>query len=184
MLRRAPRPPRFRRPRRPSRLAGWWLVWRVPVLLLVIMTAWWFVFRPIAQEQGWVRVTEGFALCNGGGKREAGCVVDGDTIVLGFGNAQRRIRLTGFDAPELDGACKDEVRLAQRARARLHQWLAEGPFEWNGAEDPPRDRYGRELRAARRVGADGSVQLLSETMIASGLASESGWGASERDWCG
>ena len=184
---RRPTPPRFRRPstrRGPfARLTDWWLLWRVPVLLLLVMTAWWFVFRPIAQEQGWVRVTERFAVCAGGGEREAGCVVDGDTVVIGFGPQQRRIRLTGFDAPELDGACAEETRLAIAARDRLHQWLGEGPFEWNGAEDPPYDQYGRELRAARRVAADGSSETLAEAMIASGLASESGWGTEERDWC-
>ncbi len=181
---RRPSPPRFRRR---STLAGrlfqWWLLWRVPLLLLVVMSVWWFVFRPIAAEQGWVRVTERFAICGEDGPREAGCVVDGDTLVMGFGPGQRRIRLMGFDVPEMDGACETERTLARAARRRLHAWLGEGAFEWNGADDPPHDRYGRELRAVRRIGAGGARERLSRVMIESGLASESGWGADERDWC-
>lgn len=180
---RSPSRPRFKRPQRPSRLRGWWLVWRVPVLALVMMSLWWFVLRPIAQEQDWTSVDEGFALCSGGGERQAGCVVDGDTVVMGFGSEQRRIRLTGYDAPELDGTCEAERQSADAARLALHRWLGEGPFEWSGGEDPPRDRYGRELREVRRVGADGGAEYLADTLIAADLAAESGWGATERDWC-
>lgn len=147
------------------------------------MAAWWYGFRPIAQEQGWVEVRHGFAICGASGERQPGCVVDGDTLVIGFGSEQRRIRLTGFDTPELEGACQAESDLARTARQRLHDWLAEGAFEWNGADDPPRDQYGRELRSIRRVSADGSREYLAETMIAAGLASESGWGAAPIDWC-
>lgn len=178
--------PRFKRSRSSRRwgLRDWWLLWRVPVLTLIVMIAWWFIFRPIAQEQGWVTVEDQFALCSGGsGERQPGCVVDGDTVVIGFGSERRRIRLIGFDAPELDGACPAERQLAIAARDQLHGWLAEGPFEWNGAEDPPRDRYGRELRRARRVEPDGTRVDLAETMIASGLAATSGWGARPRNWC-
>lgn len=146
------------------------------------MLAWWFVFRPIAQEQGWVRVDTSFALC-GEAARATGCVIDGDTLVLGFGREQRRVRLTGFDAPELDGQCEAERALAQAARLRLHQWLGEGAFEWNGADDPPRDRFGRELRAARRTSPGHQREPLAETMIASGLASSRAWGEPPRDWC-
>lgn len=130
-----------------------------------------------------MQVTDRFALCGSGGARESGCVVDGDTVVIGFGSQRRRIRLTGFDAPELDGACEAERGLAVTARGRLHQWLSEGAFEWNGADDPPRDQYGRELRRARRVDKDGNTDDLAETMIASGLAAESGWGTEPKDWC-
>lgn len=178
-----PSSPKFKRPTRRSRLGAWWLLWRVPTLLLIVMALWWFLFRPIAQEQGWVEVTTSFAICAEPGPRAQGCVVDGDTVVVGFGGEQRRIRLTGFDTPELDGACEAERELAQVARARLHRWLNRGAFEWNGADDPPRDRYGRELRRVRRVASDGAREYLAETMIAAELASESGWGAERVDWC-
>lgn len=185
-----PRPPvrpRFRRSRRrrPSARSGlfnWWLLWRVPALALVVMLVWWFVARPIALEQGWVEVRTGFALC-GEGQRQSGCVIDGDTVLVSEGATQRRVRLTGFDAPELEGACQAERSLARAAKVRLHDWLGEGTFEWNGADSPPRDQYGRELRAARRTKPDGTREVLSEVMISSGLASERGWGEPPRDWC-
>src|SRR5690606_37047476 len=56
-------------------------------------------------------VVEGhFTIC--GEARAANCVVDGDTLMLG----QRRVRLAGFDAPELKGACETESELARKAR--------------------------------------------------------------------
>lgn len=186
MSRRSP-PPRFRRSRkaRPSKgigLFNWWLVWRVPALALIVMLVWWFVIRPIVQEQGWVEVSYGFAIC-GEGERARGCVIDGDTVFISEGAERRRIRLTGFDAPELDGACETEKRLAIAARTRLHEWLEEGSFEWNGEDNPPRDQYGRELRAARRLTSGGGEEMLAEVMISSGLAAERGWGEPPRDWC-
>ncbi len=159
------------------------MVWRVPVLLLIVMTAWWFVFRPIASEMGWVAVKGDFSLCGSGGERTYGCVVDGDTVIIGFGPQRRRIRLTGFDAPEIEGACEAESQLAITARRRLSEWLSQGQFEWDGADDPPRDQYGRELRSVRRIAPDGTREYLAETMIGEGLAAESGWGAEENDWC-
>ncbi len=161
----------------------WWVVWRVPLLLGIVMAVWWFGVRPTMQEQGWIRVTQDFALCVERGNDAAGCVVDGDTLIIGFGTDRRRIRLTGFDAPELDGACETERETAIAAREALHQWLGEGPFEWNGADSPPYDQYGRELRAVRRITADGSREYLAETMLERELAAESGWGAEPKDWC-
>ena len=176
---------RFRSPlrRRSSSISTWWVVWRMPILLLIVMAVWWFLIRPVSDGTGWVSVTDSFAVCGESGPRQAGCVVDGDTLVLGFGNGQRRIRITGFDAPELEGACEAESAKAREARSRVHQWLGEGPFEWDGAAEPPRDQYGRELREVRRLLPDGSYEYLGRTMIDEGLASESGWGSFPVDWC-
>nr|WP_247713386.1 thermonuclease family protein [Qipengyuania polymorpha] len=102
------------------------------------------------------------------------CVIDGDTLAIG----QRRVRLTGYDAPEMDGACKYERAKAREAKDELHRWLARGRFTWTGGDNPPRDRWGRELREARR-GDD----LLAEHMVSAGLAEEMGWGAERREWC-
>lgn len=186
MTRRRFRPQFKRNQTARSRLADWWLVWRLPVSVLVVMAVWWFWFRPAATEQEWTEVDTRFALCgqrSSGSARELGCVVDGDTVVIGFGEERRRIRLTGFDTPEIDGACEAESELAQEARMRLHQWLSEGVFEWSGADEPPYDQYGRELREVRRLGGDGRSEYLAVTMIDSGLASESGWGAWPQEWC-
>lgn len=155
----------------------------MPILLLFVMAVWWIGFRPVSNEQDWVRVDDSFGLCGAAAPRRAGCVVDGDTVVIGFGSQRRRIRLTGFDAPELNGACDAESRLAITARDRLHQWLDEGPFEWSGGAEPPRDQYGRELRAARRIAQVGRPERLADMMVEAGLASESGWGTVQIDWC-
>lgn len=122
-----------------------------------------------------------FALCGEGrGKgRAANCVIDGDTVMLG----QRRVRLTGYDAPEIGGACEAERLLARRAQLALRDWLNRGAFELDGGADPPRDLYGRELRGARRSDAMGQ-EWLAEAMVEAGLARTTGWGAGEAGWCG
>ena len=76
---------RFNRIRNRSALQSWWLVWRMPTLLLIVMAVWWFGIRPVTQEQGWIEVDTGFAFCAIQGERQPGCVVDGDTVVIGFG---------------------------------------------------------------------------------------------------
>ncbi|KLE34127.1 thermonuclease family protein [Aurantiacibacter luteus] len=108
-------------------------------------------------------------------ERSAVCVVDGDTLRIG----ERRVRLTGFDTPEIEGACPAERVKAVEAREELLRWLNAGPFELDGGADPERDKYGRELRAARR-GSD----LLADHMLAAGLAHGGGWADwGEIDWC-
>jgi endonuclease YncB( thermonuclease family) len=134
-----------------------------------------------------VLVKSRFSLC-GDKERTAGCVVDGDTVFIGSGDAQRRIRLTGFDTPELSGACPAEEAKAREARAALLKWIRKGPFLWDGGDaetdqGPPYDRYGRELRAAWRDNADGTRDWLAGHMLNRGLASASGWGADAVDWC-
>lgn len=160
----------------------WWVLWRVPIFLLIALSIWWFGVRPLAQPVDWAKVDMSFALC-GNGQNAPACVVDGDTVIIGYGSEQRSIRLTGFDAPELDGACDAETTVAKQARAALHAWLAQGSFEWDGGAAPPRDQYGRELRNASRVNSNGDREMLADTMIKDGLASDSGWGSSPTDWC-
>ncbi|MEL7319235.1 MAG: hypothetical protein AAFN04_11420 [Pseudomonadota bacterium] len=185
---RSPKPARFRtrgNPRQSGRtsLFSWWNLWRVPTLVTIVAAIWWFGVRPITHEQGWVPVRMDFSVC-GQGERTTGCVVDGDTLRVDVrGQRPRRIRLTGFDTPELDGACEAERQLADQARQAVAAWLAKGPFEWNGADDPPYDQYGRELREIRRKASDGSAEYLGETLIDAGLADPSGWGELETDWC-
>ena len=174
------RPLRFRRKRRRWRRPKFasLRVW----LLLAILLVLWFGLR----EAGFVgdrfdapeRVTQQFPLCSGHGYT-ANCVVDGDTIRIG----ERRIRLTGLDAPEIEGACQRESDLALAARDELHRWLARGPFELSGGTQPPRDQYGRELRAARRTGSDGEVEMLADVMVAKGLAESDGWTIGGNGWC-
>lgn len=130
-----------------------------------------FAFRLQGWGEGeWSPVERQFAMC-GSGTGGAACVIDGDTIAIG----PRRIRLTGYDAPEIDGACEAERRLAQVAREELSAWLNLGAFELDGGAEPPRDDYGRELRAARRGGEE-----LADTMVERELARRS---RLDRGWC-
>ena len=153
-------------------MARWWLLLGVLVAGGVALTRW-----PGTGGDWQVQQRGRFALC--GEQKADRCVIDGDTVMLG----QRRIRLTGYDAPELDGACEAERMLAQRARIALHNWFNRGPFALDGGDNPPRDAYGRELRAARRDDAMGQ-EWLADAMVEAGLARRSGWGAGEAGWCG
>lgn len=153
------------------RRMGRWLLFGLIAVLAVLATRWQASSGDWQVERGGA-----FALC--GERRAARCVVDGDTVMLG----QRRVRLTGFDAPELDGACEAERMLARRAQVALRDWLNRGPFQLDGGADPPRDTYGRELRAARRDDAAGQ-ESLADTMVEAGLARSTGWGADEPGWC-
>ena len=159
--------PTRKRPRRSA------LRWIAP-LLAALASGWWLV-RPSPAE--WRSLDLAVPVCGEAGGARA-CAIDGDTVAIGFGREARRVRLTGFDAPELDGPCAGERAAAVAARSELSRWLSAGRFTWDGGTDPPRDRYGRELRAARR----GDAQL-AEHMVARGFASDSGWGAQAIDWC-
>lgn len=155
---------------RRRRLRATWQRWRW-LLVLALLLAAYAVMRQLGWGQGeWHAMDRQFTICGQGSS--AGCVVDGDTLRIG----SRRVRLTGFDAPELDGACEAERALARVAREELAAWLNLGPFELEGGAEPARDQYGRELREARRGG-----ELLADTMVERGLARRS---RLDRDWCG
>lgn len=161
-----------------------------PWLLLIALAAIVFVVREVGfggpdfDEADEIALS--FPLCSAPGFAP-NCVVDGDTIRIG----NRRIRLTGYDAPEMQGQCPAESEAARQAQAELARWLALGPFQLDGGSEPPRDRYGRELRAARRLSASGDMQLLADHMIAANLTEGDYWGAGwsndwgigRRSWC-
>ncbi|WP_203228097.1 thermonuclease family protein [Roseovarius dicentrarchi] len=91
-------------------------------------------------------------------ERRITCVVDGDTLwYLGT-----KIRMLGIDAPEVEGWCKNERRLAQAATLELTRLLNTGLIRiaYDG-----QDRYGRHL--ARLWVRQGEV---GPAMIAAGLA--------------
>lgn len=165
--------------------AGWnrrrawhrrWRAVRIWLLLALLLGASWWVMRMPASTAEWQWVDRRFTLC--AERLSAACVIDGDTVMLD----QRRIRLTGFDAPELKGQCTAERQLAIVARDALSDWLNRGPFLVDGGANPPRDAYGRELRSLRRE-EGGRDQWLAEWMDGRGLARASGWGDPARDWC-
>lgn len=171
------RPPQFNR--KWQRQRRWSARWRAlrPWLAVaaIIGASLWLSGLPTSLRSATLTEAK-FSLC---GFHHAGaCVIDGDTIAYG----DRRIRLTGFDAPELDGACEAERLKAREARGALLAWLNRGPFYVDGGEDPARDKYGRELRAAWRV-TGGRDEWLSEEMVAQGLAEDSNWAGSRVEWC-
>ncbi|WP_432201335.1 thermonuclease family protein [Erythrobacter sp. W53] len=163
------------------RRLGWWIV-----IIGLVFAAWWSGLIPNMATRDARTVDQTFGICGQGGG-SAACVPDGDTIVFGGGETRRRVRLTGFDAPEMDGKCDAERVQAVKARTALAAWLNTGPFHWDGGDDPPYDKYGRELRSAWREtpNGDGDIrrEWLADHMIARGLASQSGWDAAENDWC-
>jgi len=85
-------------------------------------------------------------------------VVDGDTISLG----REKIRIVGIDAPEMKGACTNEIVLARAAKAKLAELLG-GRTIVIAREG--RDRYRRTLA---RVEADG--RDVGKVLMAEGLA--------------
>ena len=176
-----PKPARFasRWQKRRKRQREWRRIRRLatPFLLLgVLLGIWLFVEDRVRLPEEWVRVDTRFELCGSG--PNSACVIDGDTVRYGHLRNDRRIRLTGFDTPEMDGACEAERAKAREAKRALYAWLSRGSFEWSGGGDPPRDQYGRELREVRR-----GEELLADHMIGLGLAEGGGWLTERIDWC-
>ncbi len=173
------RRPHFRasHSRRPS---GWRRA--VPWLWLIVILggALWLIEQPTLGGT-WQAETHHFTLCGEG--RSQACVIDGDTIAIGYPPNGRRIRMSDYNAPELKGECPAESAKALQARAALLAWLNRGPFTMSGGDDPPRDTYGRELRELKRSLPDGNDDWLLDTMLASHAAS-SKWGADRHSgWC-
>ncbi len=98
-------------------------------------------------------------------------VVDGDTVRLGA----ERIRIIGLDAPELHGKCREEKRLAARARDRLAALLDTADIEI--IRSARLDKYRRTLAIIRADGVDVARVLISE-----GLARPY-HGERRRSWC-
>ena len=177
------RPPRFDAAwNRRRTWLGRWRKWRGLLLLTIAGAfAWWIASGPgwkLGERLGigaqWTERSDRFAIC---GQRPArACVIDGDTVMIG----QRRIRLTGFDAPELEGGCDAESALALQSQAALREWLNRAPFQLDGGAEPARDDYGRELRAVRRI-VEGRTEWLEDDMIDRHLARRS---RLDRGWCG
>jgi micrococcal nuclease len=106
-------------------------------------------------------------------------VIDGDTIEVRVRiwldlDLTTRVRLAGIDAPELNGGCAEERRLAGMAKLALTETLGSGPV-W--LADIRRDKYGGRV-VAEVVLSDG--RNASATMLSSGAAAA--WGSTPA-WC-
>ncbi|WP_114520934.1 hypothetical protein [Altererythrobacter sp. ZODW24] len=144
------------------------------IWLAVILAGTWWMMSLNSSGGDWTETRATFPIC--GTRGAAGCVIDGDTIAIG----KRKIRMSGYNAPELSGECKVESALALRARAELATWLSAAPFEMSGGDDPPYDQYGRELRSFKRIGANGKEEWLADHMIGKGLGRNDGF---RDEWC-
>jgi micrococcal nuclease len=100
------------------------------------------------------------------------CVIDGDTFIL---NGDR-IRIADIDAPETNGLCEHEVKLATRATQRLRTLLNEGPFELRAYASRNLDAYGRKLRTLHRDG-----RSIGDILVGEGLARR--WTGRRQPWC-
>ncbi len=99
-------------------------------------------------------------------------VIDGDTVVTARGE---KVRLMGFDTPEIRGECPRERAMARQATAMLQHLAASGlTLERRG-----RDRYGRTLVTATTPG-DSDV---AATLIRAGLAHPYGGRGPRGGWC-
>ena len=106
-------------------------------------------------------------------------VIDGDTIEVRARiwldlDLTTRVRLAGIDAPELNGGCAEERRLAGMAKLALTEALGAGPV-W--LADIRRDKYGGRVVAEVML-SDG--RNASATMLSSGAAAA--WGSTPA-WC-
>lgn len=161
------RPPSFKPQQRDVRQ----LLWFAPLLLLagaLLDPSLIEPFGPLAVAE---RVSATFTPCGPG--QGAACVIDGDTFKLG----DRKIRITGIDAPELHGPrCDAEAALARRSADRLLALLNQGPFDMVAHRLQRQDRNGRELMVIRRGDQSIGAQLMKE-----GLAHR--YIGSKRSWC-
>lgn len=117
----------------------------------------------------------------GAAEAMAGCqvsrVVDGDTLHLTCGGVRHRVRLLGYDTPEVfHPLCAAEGVAGKGATARLEGLVATGPV--TGVRFAGRDRYGRDLASVEIGGRD-----IAGYMLASRLARPYG-GRRHPDWCG
>ncbi|MGB7374203.1 thermonuclease family protein [Pontixanthobacter sp.] len=169
------KPPRFHtKPLRRTRRrggSGWRTVRALLTLLIALAIG--AIFMHFSQTSGdWQMADTRFTLC--ADRSSVACVIDGDTIMIG----RRKIRITGYNAPEMDGQCPAESALARRSRDAVLDWLNVAPFLIGGGDDPAFDQYGRELRELRR-----GDEFLADVMIDRGLAQGSGWGTVRGGWC-
>src|SRR5687767_11796837 len=162
------RPPSFKPKRADIRRA----LWLIPVLLIggaLLDPSLIPPVGPLAAAPE--RVSTGFTPCGPG--RGPACVVDGDTFKLG----DRKIRITGIDAPELVASrCPAEAALARRSADRLRELLNQGPIEMIGHRLQQQDRHGRYLMVVRRGETSVGRQMIDE-----GLAHR--YIGSKRSWC-
>jgi endonuclease YncB( thermonuclease family) len=103
-------------------------------------------------------------------------VTDGDTIRMTCGRTAHRVRLLGFDTPEIfHPKCTAERQAGLQAARLMRRLVATGRV--TQVEFKGRDHYGRDLAHVQIAGTD-----LASAMLASGLALPYA-GHRHPDWC-
>ena len=104
-----------------------------------------------------------------------GCY-DGDTCTIRFSDsnpivAEQRLRLSGFDTPEIRGKCDMEKQMAKDARDFTRNYLKSNSVAW---VITTRDKYGRVV-----VEIDG----LADSLVQMGLARYYDGKSKRLGWC-
>ena len=112
-------------------------------MVLLLVAGAWLLLRDVLQPPPPVSVVDmRFGICGEGAI--AACVIDGDTLAIG----QRRVRLTGYDAPEMDGACEAERAKAMEAQCAV-RLAGGGPLQLDRRRRAaPRPVWPRVTRSA------------------------------------
>ncbi|MGV8987056.1 MAG: thermonuclease family protein [Cypionkella sp.] len=103
-------------------------------------------------------------------------VVDGDTLHLTCDGALHKVRLLGYDTPEVyHPLCPAEKRAGEAATDLMRALVASGPV--SGVRFAGHDRYGRDLADVQIAGQD-----VAAHMLGSNLARPYA-GHKHPDWC-
>ena len=104
-------------------------------------------------------------------------VVDGDTLHLTCNGSRHKVRLLGYDSPEIyHPLCPAEKRAGEQATDLMRRLVDSGPV--TQVEFKGHDRYGRDLAHVQIGGQD-----VSTYMLATALARPY-HGHKHPDWCG
>ena len=87
-------------------------------------------------------------------------VVDGDTLHIDCGAGERKVRLLGYDTPEIyHPKCQAEAEAGRKATDLLAGLVASGPV--TGFAVQGQDRYGRDLASVAIAGTDVTAYMLA-----------------------
>ncbi len=104
-------------------------------------------------------------------------VVDGDTLRLTCNGTVHKVRLLGYDTPEIyHPLCPAEKQAGEAATDLMRQLVGSGPV--TGVQFKGHDRYGRDLAHVQIGGQDVSAYMLA-TPLARPYQ-----GRKHPDWCG
>lgn len=103
-------------------------------------------------------------------------VVDGDTLHLNCNGIRHKVRLLGYDTPEVSHPlCPAEKQAGDTATGLLRTLVASGPV--TGVRFEGKDRYGRDLARVEIAGQD-----VTDHMLATNFALPY-QGHKHPDWC-